>query len=133
MVDYEIKKVISKKHFSSLKKKNIGEILCQKISPKFRTHNEQINFITYNQVKNNKIVNDFLSQNYLKLFKEVYFKNKRYINEKGLFFQLSEKVKTFEDLLNKKKKAYDDMNDYQKKVNNVIQNNYLTYFVIKNN
>ena len=74
-----------------------------------------------------------MSQNYLKLFKEVYFKNKRYINEKGLFFQLSEKVKTFEDLLNKKKKAYDDMNDYQKKVNNVIQNNYLTYFVIKNN
>ena len=35
-IDYHIKKVISKEKFSALKKKNIGEILCQEISPKFK-------------------------------------------------------------------------------------------------
>ena len=118
--------------FSALKKKNIGEILCQEISPKFKTYKKDNNEIIYNKVKNNKIVNYFLSQNFLKLFKEVYLKNKRYVNENGLFFQLSEKVETLEDLLNKVKE-YDDINDYRQKINEVIQIYYLNYFVVKNN
>ena len=68
----------------------------------------------------------------MKLFKEVYLKNKRYVNENGLFFQLSEKVETLEDLLNKVKE-YDDINDYRQKINEVIQIYYLNYFVVKNN
>lgn len=131
-IDYHIKKVISKQKFSSLKKKNIGEILCQEISPKFKTYKKDNNEIIYNKVKNNKIVNYFLSQNFLKLFKEVYLKNKRYINENGVFFQLSEKVETLEDLLNKVKE-YDDINEYRKKIDEVIQIYYLNYFVVKNN
>lgn len=131
-IDYHIKKVISKEKFSALKKKNIGEILCQEISPKFKTYKKDNNSIIYDKVKNNKIVNYFLSQNFLKLFKEVYLKNKRYVNENGLFFQLSEKVETLEDLLNKVKE-YDDINDYRQKINEVIQIYYLNYFVVKNN
>lgn len=68
----------------------------------------------------------------MKLFKEVYLKNKRYINENGVFFQLSEKVETLEDLLNKVKE-YDDINEYRKKIDEVIQIYYLNYFVVKNN
>ncbi len=131
-IDYNIKKDIRKKSFSLLKKKNIGEILCQEISPKFRTQKKENNYIIYDKVKSDEVVNYFFSQNFMKLFKEVYLKNKRNINEKGFHFQLSEKVQTFDDLLNKTK-AYDDKNEYKKKVDEVIKNNYLNHFVIKKN
>ena len=68
----------------------------------------------------------------MKLFKDVYLKNKRSIDENGLFFKLSEKVETYEDLLNKTKE-YDNINEYQKKINDVVQNKYLNHFIIKSN
>ena len=142
-IDYNIKKVISKKNFLLFKKKNIGEILCHKASPKFRTKNEENNFIIYEKVKENKDVNYFLSQNFMKLFKDVYlkFKNKRSINENGkrtinengIVFDLPEKVETFDDFLNKQKRKYDDIKEYEQKINDVIKKSYLDFFIVKNN
>ena len=129
-IDYEIKKVISKKKLSSLKKLNIGQIICQKKSPKFKKHNEEKNKIIFEKVNKDKKVNQFLSQSFLELFKEVYLKDKRLINENGLNFQLSEKVKTYEDLLNNEKKD-DEINDYKNKINDVIQNNFIKMFKCK--
>ena len=141
-LDYNIKKVISKKNFFSFKKKNIGQILCHKASPKFRTKNEENNFIIYEEVKENKDVNYFLSKNFMELFKDVYlkFKNKRSINENGkrtinengIVFDLPEEVKTFDDLLNKLRK-YNDIKEYEQKINDVIKRSYLDYFIVKNN
>ena len=131
-IDYNIKRVITKPSFESLKKKTIGEILCQKISPKFSTKNQENNIIIYNKIKENKDLKYFLSQTFMKLFKDVYLKNKRSIDENGLFFKLSEKVETYEDLLNKTKE-YDNINEYQKKINDVVQNKYLNHFIIKSN
>ena len=132
-IDYNIKKVISKKSFLSFKEKDIGEILCLKASPKFRTKNEENNSIIYEKVKENKDVNYFLSKNFMKLFKDVYLKNKRSINENGIVFDLPEKVETFDDFLNKQKRKYDDIKEYEQKINDVIKRSYLDIFTIKKN
>ena len=132
-IDYNIKKVISKKTFSSFKKMDIGEILRHKASPKFRTKNEENNSIIYEKVKENKNVNYFLSKNFMKLFKDVYLKNKRSINENGIIFDLPEKVETFDDFLNKQKRKYDDIKAYEQKINVVIKRSYLDFFIVKNN
>ncbi len=132
-IDYNIKKVISKKTFLLFKKKNIGEILCLKASPKFRTKNEENNSIIYEKVKENKNVNYFLSKNFMKLFKDVYLKNKRSINENGIVFDLPRNVETFDDFLNKQKRKYDDIKEYEQKINDVIKRSYLDIFTIKKN
>ena len=132
-IDYNIKKVISKKNFLSFKNKNIGEILCLKASPKFRTKNEENNSIIYEKVKENKDVNYFLSKNFMKLFKDVYLKNKRSINENGIVFDLPRNVETFDDFLNKQKRKYDDIKEYEQKINDVIKRSYLDIFTIKKN
>ena len=132
-IDYNVKKELNKKKFSLLKNSNIGQILCQKVSPKFRKQSKQNlykNNYTFHKVKSNKYVNFFLSQNYITLFKDVYLKDKRYINEYGLIFPLSEKVKTYKDLFSKKKEK-DEINEYKKKVDEVIQIYYLNMFKCK--
>ena len=130
-IDYNIKKVISKKTFSSFKKMDIGEILRHKASPKFRTKNEENNSIIYEKVKENKDVNYFLSKNFIKLFKDVYLKNKRSINENGIVFDLPRNVETFDDFLNKQKRKYDDIKEYEQKINDVIKRSYLDIFTVK--
>ena len=130
-IDYNIKKVISKKTFSSFKKMDIGEILRHKASPKFRTKNEENNSIIYEKVKENKDVNYFLSKNFMKLFKDVYLKNKRSINENGIVFDLPRNVETFDDFLNKQKRKYDDIKEYEQKINDVIKRSYLDIFTVK--
>jgi hypothetical protein len=134
-IDYKNKKELTKKKFSVLKNTSIGQILCQKVSSKFRKQSKQNLFknnIIFNQVSKNKIVYDFLSQKYITLFKDFYLKNKRNFNENGVNFQFSEKVKTFENLLNKIKNKYDDNDEYELKIEEVIQKYYFTkYFMVK--
>jgi hypothetical protein len=135
-IDYNNKKVLTKKRFSLLKRTSIGQILCQKVSPKFRKQSKEnlyINNIIFNQVKENKIIKYFLSHNYITVFKDVYLKDKRYFNENDVKLQFSENVKTYENLLNKIKK-YDDKDEYEKKINEVIQKYFLAkQFKVKNN
>ena len=135
-IDYSNKKVLTKKRFSLLKRTSIGQILCQKVSSKFRKQSKENlykNTIIFNQVKENKIINYFLSHNYITVFKDVYLKDKRYFNENEVNFKFSENVKTFENLLDKIKK-YDDKDEYEQKINEVIQKYYLAkQFAVKNN
>ena len=127
-IDYKNKKALNKKKFPSLKTQSIGKILCQEVSSKFRKQSKQNLFknnTIFKQVSKNKIVNDFLSQKYIELFKDYYFSNKRNFNENGVNFQFSEKVKTFENLLSKIEK-YDDKDEYKRKIYEVIQKYYFT-------
>ena len=129
-IDYNIKKAINKKQFSAIKKLNIGQIICQTTSPKFKNHSKQKNNNIYEKVKGDEKVNQFLSKTFMELFKDVYLKDKRCFDENGLIFPLSEQVKTYEDLFSKKKEK-DDMNEYKKKVDDVIQIYYLNMFKCK--
>ena len=125
-INYNEKRIINKKKVSLLKTLNIGEILCQEISKKYRKQfkeNEKKNHIIFEEVNKNKIISDILSQNYLRLFNDVYYINNKYIDRNGLHFKLSEKVATFEDLL-KKNKANNINDSYRRKIEDVVKKNY---------
>ena len=129
-IDYKIKKNVNKKNIIKLKELSIGEILCLGISPKFKTKEKSINIDLYNKAICNPIIKNIFSENYLSLFRNVYYPNKRIINlEKyGLndTLILSEKAKTYKDLLIKNgwKSEDDKNNEYFKKLEDAIKKNF---------
>lgn len=113
-LNYDFKQKLQKKETESLKKSSIGEIICQKISKKYKKEDENYNEILFNEIKtNNKVLNNILSENYLKLFKKFYFKSHKIINLKDygldININLSNEVKMYDNLLindGKKGKIY---------------------------
>jgi hypothetical protein len=87
-----------------LKKKTIGEIICNKISKKYVHLNENSNKLLIKKLEEKNVFKNILNQNYLKLMK-FYFKSNATINLKqyGIdkIIVLSNKVKMFKDLLTK--------------------------------
>ena len=126
-LDYDFKKNVKKEFVKYLKSQNIGEIICSfPISSKYRiskdkTINENENKVL--QFKKNKILNQLLSQNYLQLFKKIYYKNNKCINlnEFGLNTKitLSSQVKMYQDLVKNFDKGYKD------KLNKCVKENFL--------
>ena len=133
-LDYVFKKNVNMKFVESLKQKNLGEIICNKISSKYKNENENANVKIYEEVKKNEIMNNILSENYLKFFKKIYYKSTRNINlkEYGLDkdILLSKKVKLFEDLC-KDNNASDVDKEYQNKINECAIQNYCKVHFIK--
>ena len=125
-IEHKFKINITKKSFSELKTSFIGDILCQKVSSKFRK-NSKDNLKIFNEVTQNNTIKKILEENYLKLFENIYYKNKKIINliNYGLNTNiiLSNKVKTFKDLL--KKKNVNNDAAYKKELNQVV----LKYFL----
>ena len=118
-LSYSFKKNTKKEFVNSLKTKDIGEILCNKISDKYKK-DENVNKNIYNKIKEDKVLKNIFSEKYLLLFKKVYFKSNKLINlsEYGLnkIIKLSDKVKMFQDLLNDIEKL--DINKkYMKSIN----------------
>ena len=108
-IAYSQKSDFNKKKFNDLKKKKIGDILKQSLSTKYKKvyqKNKEINENLYNEVKNNKIISDFMSENYIDIFKNIYYKNEKQINIYEMNFTLSPKVKTFDDLLNREREDF---------------------------
>ena len=102
-LNYEFKKNVSKNFFNTLKEKTIGEIITNKISLKYKKHEKNTNDVIYQELKENKVLNNLFSENYLKFFKKFYFKSYKIISLKdyGLDkeFVLSNKVKMYKNLL----------------------------------
>ena len=101
-IEYEIKKTLSNhKIFIGKKYKDIFEY---DLSPKNKgnINKYENNHYTYSFVcKKSSLLEEFFEKSYLEIFKDYYFKDKRVINLNGLEILLSEKTKTFKDLLNK--------------------------------
>lgn len=127
-LDYEFKKNVNKKFVSSLKKKTIGEIICNKISVKYRKQKEDANKIIYEQIKENKVLSNILSENYLSFFKKVYYKSNKIFNLKeygiDINIVLSKNVKMYKDLL-KDNEVLDTNKEYQKNMNECVIQNFL--------
>ena len=102
-LDYRFKRIINNERFKSIKKQSIGDIICKPISCKYKLKNIDYNKKIYEQIKENEILNKILSQSYLNLFKNIYYKSnniislKEYGLNKNIF--LSTKVKMYKDLL----------------------------------
>jgi len=124
-IDYKKKRNISTKRIKLLKSLNIGQILCMKISTKYKKlikNNANLNESIFKEVTKNKIIKNILNEEYLYLLKELYFKNKREINLNKYGYNYSinlpENVETFENLLYKKNVRLNNV--YERKLRNII-------------
>ena len=124
-LDYKFKKIINKDFVQKLKMKNLGEIISEKISPKYKTYDENSNKVLYEQLREKEVLKNIFSENYINFLRKIYYKSKRNINlkEYGLNkeINISNEVKMFDDLL--KKYALDE--EYKKKLNECVINNFL--------
>ena len=104
-IDHKNKRSLNKSEFSLLKKALIGELLSKDISPKYKKEDKNGNIILYNKVKSNPIIENIFSETYITLFKNIYFKNIKYINLNDygidMVLRLNEEVETFDDFINK--------------------------------
>ena len=102
-LNYEFKMNIKKEFVESLKKKTIGEIISNEISIKYKGKEKNFNKNLYEQIKDNEVLYKIFEDNYIKLFKNIYYKSKEKINlkEYGLNkdIYLSKNVKMFNNLL----------------------------------
>ena len=102
-LNYEFKMNIKKEFVESLKKKTIGEIISNEISIKYKGKEKNFNKNLYEKIKDNEVLNKIFEDNYINLFRNIYYKSKEKINlkEYGLNkdIYLSKNVKMFNNLL----------------------------------
>lgn len=126
-LSYSFKKNVNKRFVDSLKSKNLREILCNEISVKYRNKDKNSNILICEEIEKNEILSRILSDNYLKIFKNVYFQSNRIINLKdyGLDKEiiLSQNVKMYKDLL-KDNEAFENYKEYQKNMDDCANQNF---------
>lgn len=127
-LDYRYKSNITNIYCSNLQKKSIEEILCSEISAKYKIKSKFINIKIVQEIKNYPIVKSILSENYLELFKRIYYKSRRKINLNyyGLNKEiiLSKNVEMYQDLLNKSNDTLKNEN-YKRRMNECVARKFL--------
>ena len=128
-LDHKFKKNIKKYVFSEFKKKTLGEIICNKISPKFNTCDENKNIITFEKVKDHEVFKKILNMDYITFFRRYYMESKKCINLKDFGLEheiiLSDKCKMYNDLIERIKNSKNDDNEgYIKSIKKCIDKNY---------
>ena len=122
-IDYKFKMNINKKYLESLKSKTIGQIICNKISPKYKYKED--NALIYEKIEDT-VIKRVLSENYLTLFRNIYYNSCYKINlrEYGLdkTIILSKQVKMFKDLI----KKIDSKNENKININKIIKKRFFT-------
>jgi len=110
-LDYSYKGKVDKDFRLYLKNNNIGELLSNKSSPKFRSKDQDINKVVYNKIKkeNIYIISELLNKKCFFFFEKIYYKNKRKfnLNEFGfndLEIELPASIQLFNNLILKNKK-----------------------------
>ena len=127
-LSHKFKKNIKNNYFSEEKKKTLGEIICNKISPKYK-HDENENQRIFGKVKNHEIFKKILNMDYITFFRRYYMESKKCINLKDYGLEnevnLSEKCKMFNDLIKKIKNSNNEDNEnYIKSIKKCINKNY---------
>lgn len=125
-IDYRFKRCINFSNFEKLKNLPIKDILCKPISPKFTKFKkkcEQYNLFTYNKViKKSEWLKKCFEIKYNTLF-ERYYNNSEQLNNinlEGKIITLSNKTKSFYDLINSQKNE-----DLKQKIIDVTELAYL--------
>ena len=136
-LDYKYKMNINKTFVNSLKITNIGDIIKNsKISKKFKKTDKDYNKNLFEEYKEDKILGEIFKEQYLMLFRKIYFKNKKKINMKELGLDIDREislsnVKMYEDLLKDKNANNDE--EYRSNLNKCIIQHFFskTHFEIK--
>ena len=134
-IDYNKKKDVKRENVENLKSKKIWEILVQNISTKYKkqyTDDKEKNNKLYLKLKNNSkyvSIRKILSETYMNIFLNFYYKNKRDLNEYGLNIKLSNKVETYKNLLENLSKKYinkeNEVDKYIAKIKEIVDVIYL--------
>ena len=136
-LSYEFKKKIKNNYFCELKKKTLGDIICNKISPKYK-HDENENIILYKKLQNHEVLKNIFKMEYITFFKRYYMESKKCINLKVFGLEkeiiLSEKCKMYNDLIESIKKSKDEDNEnYIKSIKKCIDKHYISKNLFKTN
>ena len=125
-IDYKEISKINKNIFNNLKSLTIGDILRQNISSKYRkkyTEDKEHNNKLYLEIIKYEELKNILSDTYINVFRNYYFNNKKEINiYNNKIIKLSNKIKTFESLLDKNK----DDQSYISKIQQFVGQTYLS-------
>ena len=74
----------------------------------------------YKKLEKNEIIKNFLNENYLKLFRNIYYKNERNLNlkeyGKDVVITLSNEIKMYHDIEINDKDYINSLNKYVKKM-----------------
>ena len=101
-IQYELKKTVNHAYIENLKKKNIGDILQLKASPKNKKFSGNINKITFDKIcQLNPFLKAFFEMSYLDMFNNYYCQNQREIDVGGYKVKLSQRTRLFIDLVSK--------------------------------
>ena len=126
-LNYEFKKDVNKEQLTKLKNSNIGQIVSNRISIKYKRIEENNNSHLYKKFETNKVLSKIFGMNYLIFFRMFYMKNDKNVDLRifGIDKEitLSKKTKTYCELLEKLKKEEDII--YIKKINECLNKNYL--------
>ena len=128
-LSHKFKKNIKNNYFSEEKKKTLGEIICNKISPKYK-RDENENKKTFEKVKDHEVFKKILNMDYITFFKRYYMESKKCINLKDFGLEheiaLSNKCKMYNDLIERIKNSKNDDNEgYIKSIKKCIDKNYI--------
>lgn len=121
-IEHSIKKRIQKENFETLKKKKLYEIITNKVTKKNqndKSYNEYFNMNLYKYVEKDEVIKNFLNENYLNLFRNIYYEGERNLNlkeyGKDVIITLSEKIQMYNDIEKEDKDYINSLNKYVKK------------------
>lgn len=127
-IDYKFKKTVNKSSIKDIKNSTIGDILCKKISEKYKKKNKEINKEIFEMyIETNPELKQIFSETYINLFKNIYFLGKRQIslkiNGENITILLNG-IKMFDDFLNQIRKEEKENNEYINRVKKCVQDNF---------
>lgn len=128
-IDYKYKKTVNKSSFQNIKNQKISEILCQKISEKYKRIDKETNrFIVELYINTNPELKQIFSETYADLFKNIYYSGKREItlkiNGENKVISLCG-IEMFKDFLNKISKENKENIEYINRIKKCVQDNFL--------
>ena len=120
-IDHQLKRCVNHRKIEWFKNLTLGKIIQLKLSPKIRRYDINVNINIYNEVcQHYPFIQNFFKIKYSDLFKEYYNNKTKLFNVNGTIIHLSEKTKTFNDLINKKKNY-----NYKQKFQDIAINHFL--------
>lgn len=128
-LEYRFKCNVTKNNIIRFRNCTIGDILSNNISDKYIKTCKEFNIILINELRHHPIINSILSENYLHLFKNVYYKSDRIINliyyglDKKI--TLSKNIKMYKDLLNNHNALFNKDKFYIIRLNQCVTRNFL--------
>ena len=127
-LDYKFINDVKKQNFAELKNKNIGDIISNKISTKYKK-DENTNINLYELLKSNKVLGKIFNIKYIDFFEKYYMKNEKTVDlrifGKEEEITLSNKTKTYYEFLEKEKSKAKD----EKYINQIKE--YLNKYYLK--